>query len=236
MSKNKTIITLGKDSDSTEVSTRKSHLAKRIIIRFSEKNGFELIVPKRVSMKQAVDFLYKKEEWVLEKNRELQQKSRTIFENGRQITILGNIYTIKHSGSLRGVTKVEETNLLVSGIEEHISRKVRQFLINLAKSEISANTTIYSKNLNVKFSRITVRDTTTRWGSCSRSGNLSFSWRLVMAPREVLEYVVAHEVSHLKEMNHSKKFWDVVESIYPNYQQSKNWLKKHGHILHSYGE
>lgn len=229
-------IILGKDNNIVEVFPRKSRLAKRIIITLNKRNVFELIVPKRASMKQAIAFLYKKEAWILEKNQQLQKRNKTTFANTIQIPVLGEVYTITHSQNLRGITKIEDKKIIVSGLEEHIERKIKQFLIKLAKEEITKCAQIDTKKLGVSFSRITVRDTTTRWGSCSRSGNLSFSWRLVMAPRMVLEYVVAHEVAHLREMNHSKKFWNLVASIFPNYQQARNWLKVHGGDLHFYGD
>lgn len=233
---NKSTITLGKGDNIAEVSLRKSHLAKKIIIRISKKKGIELIVPKRVSYKRALDFLYSKENWVLQKSLVLQQKDRSVFTDGAEVPILDNKYIIKYSGNLRGVSKIEGGYLIISGLEEHIARKVQQFLVKLAKTVITERAKIEAAKLGVKFTTITIRDTTSRWGSCSRSGSLSFSWRLVMAPRAVLEYVVAHEIAHLVEMNHSQKFWDVVASIFPHYKQARRWLKTHGDVLHSYGD
>jgi hypothetical protein len=83
--------------------------------------------------------------------------------------------------------------------------------------------------------RITMRDTRSRWGSCSRAGNLNFSWRLVMAPENVLNYVVAHEVSHLRELNHSARFWALVDTLCPDVSDARGWLRKHGAELHRYG-
>lgn len=234
--KNTVSITLGKDDNIAEVFPRKSRLAKRIIIQLNKRNVFELIVPNRASMKQAIAFLYKKEAWILAKNHQLKQKNKTTFTNGTLIPILGKAYVIQHSQSLRGITRIEGNHLIVSGLAEHVERKIKQFLIKSAKEEIASCARINAKSLGVSFSRITVRDTTTRWGSCSRSGNLSFSWRLVMAPRMVLEYVVVHELAHLREMNHSKRFWNIVASIFPGYQHARNWLKTHGGDLHFYGD
>jgi len=85
-----------------------------------------------------------------------------------------------------------------------------------------------------KYSRINIRDTKSRWGSCSAEGNISYSWRLILAPNSVLDYLVVHEVSHLVEMNHSINFWNEVETLMPNYKEFRSWLKLNGERLHSY--
>jgi predicted metal-dependent hydrolase len=234
--KNKHSIIIGKGDNTAEVFPRKSRMAKRVIITITKRNVFELIVPKRASMKQAIAFLYKKEEWILEKSQQLRQRNKIIFTHNASIPILGKLYTIEHKQSLRGITKIEGKSIIVHGLAEHIERKIRQFLIKLAKEIITNHAQLDAETLGVKFKKITVRDTTSRWGSCSRDGNLSFSWRLIMAPQHVLEYVVAHELAHLREMNHSKKFWDIVAIIFPQFQQARNWLKAHGGDLHFYGE
>ena len=180
MSKYQNSVILGNGDNTVEILPRKSRLAKKIIIRISKRKGVELIVPTRVSLKKALDFLYTKESWVLQKNLELLNKSRINFAQFTKIPILGNNYIIKHSGNLRGISKIEDGHLIVSGLEEHIPRKTKQFLIKMAKEKITACANIEAKKLGVRFNRITVRDTTSRWGSCSRSGRISFSWRLVI--------------------------------------------------------
>ena len=85
--------------------------------------------------------------------------------------------------------------------------------------------------MNVTYGRIAVRDQKTRWGSCSAEGNLNFNWRLIFAPEGVLDYVVVHELAHRKEMNHSARFWGVVESYMPEYKKNQAWLKENGNLL-----
>lgn len=229
-------IIIGKDENTVEVFPRKSRLARRIIIRISKKRGVELVIPTRASLKSAIAFLHTKEQWVLDRCAEIQGKNCIKFTETTQISILGDIYTISHSGNLRGVTKIEGENLVVSGLPEHIERKTKKFLMQKAKEEITIRAHIEAEKLGVKFSHITVRDTTSRWGSCSASGNLSFSWRLVLAPRAVMEYVVAHEIAHIMEMSHNSRFWSVVASICPSHAHSRRWLKANGELLHSYGD
>lgn len=103
-----------------------------------------------------------------------------------------------------------------------------------AREIITQKALYYSSLLGVKYNRIAIKDTSTRWGSCSSLGNLNFSWRLILAPDYVLEYVVIHELCHLLEMNHSKAFWNNVASLQPSYKISRDWLKNHGQELMQY--
>ncbi len=235
MIKNERTLCLGEDCDSVEVSTRVSPRAKKITLKITGHNGVELVIPKNVSDKQAMHFLYSKQQWIIEKSKEIGIKSRTKFEEGAEIPIQGSVYKVEYGGSIRGKTRLEGDKLIVCGERGVLSKRVRAFLQELAKKEISARAEIEALKLGVKYSRITVRDTNSRWGSCSHKKNLSFSWRLIMAPRDVLEYVVAHEVAHIIEMNHSKNFWELVESIFPEHRSSRKWLKDNGVMLHTYG-
>lgn len=225
---------LGGDENSIEVNPRKSARAKKISIKISSHNGVELIIPKNTSAARALKFLYSKEDWIVNKSREIRETEQVDIIEGAKIPVQGKFYSIKHSGSLRGVTHLHGDLIVVSGPEESIARKVINFLKQLAKKEITSRAEIEAMKLGVNYKKITVRDTTSRWGSCSHNKNLSFSWRLILAPKEVLDYVVAHEISHLLEMNHSKNFWNIVESIYPDHQSPRKWLKENGQSLHMY--
>jgi len=112
---------------------------------------------------------------------------------------------------------------------------VRDFLIKRAKAEISPRAMAYADRIGRRVSRISLRDPRSRWGSCTSDGALSFSWRLILAPEAVLDYVVAHEVAHMVELNHSHRFWAVVRDIAGDTRSAKVWLKEHGTRLHRYG-
>jgi len=112
---------------------------------------------------------------------------------------------------------------------------VRDYLKREAKRDLDAASRLAAMALGVEFRRISVRDQTSRWGSCSSTGVLSYSWRLIFAPPFVLEYLAAHEVAHLVEMNHSRRFWRLVEHICPHVGRAKTWLDAHGGDLHRYG-
>src|SRR5262249_4446897 len=104
-----------------------------------------------------------------------------------------------------------------------------------AKRDLEIAAKHYADKLGVRYRRLSIRDQASRWGSCSTTGVLSFSWRLVLAPRHVLDYLAAHEVAHLVEMNHSRRFWRVLRRICPEMERAKAWLDAHGTDLHRYG-
>jgi predicted metal-dependent hydrolase len=125
--------------------------------------------------------------------------------------------------------------ICVSGGEQHGPRRLADWLRALAKSELTQRTFHHAENLGCQPKRISVRDQSTRWGSCSTAGTISFSWRLIFAPTFVLDYVAAHEAAHLREMNHGPRFWRLVRDTMPEMQKARNWLKQNGAELHRFG-
>ena len=117
----------------------------------------------------------------------------------------------------------------------HINRRIGDFLRREAKRELEAASLRYASELGVSIRRVSVRDQASRWGSCSTAGVLSYSWRLILAPDFVLNYLAAHEVAHLVEMNHSVRFWRLVRRLFPDHERAKVWLDVHGSDLHRYG-
>ena len=126
--------------------------------------------------------------------------------------------------------------LCVAGDPAHMARRVRDYLKREAKRDLEAASRRYAALLGVTIKRISVRDQASRWGSCTAAGVLSYSWRLILAPPYVLDYLAAHEVAHLVEMNHSRKFWRVVARVCPEWERAKTWLTTQGNALHRYGE
>lgn len=146
-----------------------------------------------------------------------------------------HLIVLYHPNSSKHII-ISENRLLISHAvkESNIARIIVFYLKQLVKDEISNYAWKISQLLQVQYNKISIRDTRSRWGSCSSSGNLSFSWRLIFAPRYVMEYVVVHELCHILEMNHSHRFWKLVRNVCPDYMHAKEWLKKHGRSLHSY--
>jgi predicted metal-dependent hydrolase len=123
----------------------------------------------------------------------------------------------------------------VAGGFEHLDRRVHDFLKREARRDLQKAAERYADVLDVKVKRLSIRDQSSRWGSCTSSGSLSFSWRLILAPPFVLDYLAAHEVAHLVEMNHSPRFWKVVGRICNHVERAKRWLDAEGNDLHRYG-
>ena len=123
----------------------------------------------------------------------------------------------------------------VAGESAHVPRRIKDFLRRAALEDLEAAVARHTAALGIPARRITIRDTTSRWGSCSSQGHLNFSWRLILAPPLVLDYLAAHEVAHLKEMNHSHRFWALTHKLCPRTEEAEAWLKRHGAGLHAYG-
>lgn len=173
----------------------------------------------------------RKRVWI--KSRIAETPKRIPFVHGAVLPLLGKTVIIEHMGG-RGLAHLVGKVLKVPGDEEFVSRRVRDFLKETARCEITRLAHEKSAVLGKTVRKITIRDTTSLWGSCSRKGHLSFSWRLVLAPSEVLDYLVAHEVAHLVHMNHSPAFWQVVAGLCPDYATHRAWLRKHGESCHQY--
>src|SRR5262249_39572655 len=124
--------------------------------------------------------------------------------------------------------------LCVAGDAAHVGRRVTDFLKREAKRDLAAASRHYADRLGVRLRRVSIRDQSSRWGSCSSTGMLSYSWRLILAPEFVLDYLAAHEVAHLVEMNHSPRFWRTVLGVCPDTRRAKVWLDAHGADLHRY--
>ena len=162
------------------------------------------------------------------------------FAHGAVIPLRGIDHRIVHRRERRGTVWVEdgeagEPRLCVAGEEPHIARRIGDFLRREVKADLETASRRAAAALDVTIKRISIRDQLSRWGSCSTTGVLSYSWRLIFAPPFVLDYLAAHEVAHLVEMNHSPRFWRLVERICPHAARAKSWLDAHGADLHRYG-
>jgi predicted metal-dependent hydrolase len=134
-----------------------------------------------------------------------------------------------------GVVRRENGVVTAPGAPEHLARRVTDFLKAEARREIALRTRAKAASLGKPVTAITIRDTKSRWGSCNSAGRIAFSWRLIMAPEFVLDYVVAHEVAHLAELNHGVRFWRLCASLTEaDPKAARAWLKRHGPELHSY--
>jgi predicted metal-dependent hydrolase len=208
--------------------------AQRIILRLDYGASRIVVVrPKRTSRQEAKRFALNNRNWIEERIDQLPEG--VPFAHGETIPFLGLPHRIRHRPNARGVVWCEELEIHVAGHKEHVSRRVADWLRLEARREIEARARAKAEQIGKRVTRIILRDTTSRWGSCSTDGQLSFSWRLIFAPRHVLDYVISHEVAHLKEMNHGPRFWALCRDLCRNIVGAREWLDQNGTDLYRYG-
>lgn len=215
-----------------QVAVKRSALARRISLRIDPARGAVLMLPVKARLAEGERFLLAHRVWLAERLARL--PGPVALADGATLPLLGVPHPVRHvPGARRGVW-VEGGEILVSGLPEHVGRRTADFLKSEAKRLIAPRAQDMAARLGRKTGRITVKDTKSRWGSCSSTGDLAFSWRLVLAPEQILDYVVAHEVAHLVQMNHSPAFWAVVESLVGDHRPARRWLKINGAGLHRF--
>ncbi len=222
------------DGRDIEVSIRRSARARRIAIRVDPAiGGAELVLPPRVGEAAGMSFLKERTDWLAARLAALPVDIP--FADGAMIPYRGTPHSIVHAPVARRGVWIDDNHIFVSGQASHLPRRLHDWLRRDARSAITPIVAEKTTLLERRAGRISIRSQKSRWGSCAANGNLSFNWRLILAPPEVLEYVVAHEVGHLAEANHSPAFWAVVDTLCPNAQAGRQWLRQNGAELFRYG-
>jgi predicted metal-dependent hydrolase len=222
-----------------KVAVKRRSTARRFTLRVSHASGeVVLTLPERGDLKAARLFAEAHGGWIA--TRLLKRPDGIPFQTGALVPVRGVPHRVVHWSTIRGLTRATvdldgQAILAVSGETGHVARRVTDFLKKEALKDLAAAVDRHSAALGIPARKIAVRDTSSRWGSCSSKGHLSFSWRLIMAPPMVLDYLAAHEVAHLKEMNHSHRFWTLTHKLCPATEEAEAWLKRRGTSLHQYG-
>ena len=213
------------------VFLRQSTRARRISLRVSRLDGkVTLTHPAHVPEREALEFAHSRANWLrghlgavpdaipiaLGASLPVEGRSRQLVAGRGRAVLLG------------------ADEIAVPGPDSTVAKRVESFLKLMARDQLAEASDRYAASLGRTFQRISLRDTRSRWGSCSSRGTLMYSWRLIMAPPDVLQYVAAHEVAHLAEMNHSKSYWDGLMRIHGPYDAPRRWLREHGGTLHRY--
>ncbi len=199
-------------------------------LRIDTKTGMPLVVmPKYCAQKKALDFAVANAEWLLDRMQSTQ--SSIVLEDNQQLCILGENLTIKHQNKLRGVTEKVENELYIFGEPEMLKKRVIDYIKKNIKAYAQEIIDYYSVKLGVFCSDLKIKDTTSRWGSCNNKGEISICWKLAFAPLPVLDYIIIHEVVHLKHFDHSEKFWKAVEKLFPSYKRAQKWLQANQNML-----
>ncbi len=212
-----------------EIRLRRSARARRLSLRVSSLDGaVTMTVPSRLPVAEAIAFAGDRREWILQAR--AQSRSSVTVAHGAKLPVEGEVCRVDAE---RVRAPRLERGVLTVPVRAP-GRSTAAFLKCLARDRLAVACDARAGALGVSYSSIALRDTRSRWGSCSHAGRLMFSWRLAMAPPEVLDYVAAHEVAHLVRMDHSPAFWRVVERLVPGWRQHRRWLHQHGGDLHAY--
>ncbi|HEV2185927.1 MAG TPA: SprT family zinc-dependent metalloprotease [Stellaceae bacterium] len=209
------------------ISIRVSPRARRLSLRVdAAKRGIELVLPRRFSPETALHFVSSHRGWIAARIAAM-PPPRHLGE-GASVPVFGVPHRVRHERDPAAPpVAIADGEIRVKGDPAHLPRRVRDHLTALAKRDFAARARTTAARIGKSVTRVGVRDPRSRWGSCSSKGALSFSWRLVLAPEAVIDYVVAHEVAHLVEMNHGARFWRLVASLVPDVDKSRAWLRRH---------
>jgi predicted metal-dependent hydrolase len=214
-------------SGPAQVRWRRSKRARRVSLRIDAKGGSVVItLPLRVARATGMALLVEHADWVAERLRVL--PGQIVFADGASLPLHGRSHVIRHVAAARCAVTARDGEILVSGEAPFLPRRVADFLRAEAKRVLAPLAFEKAARIGAKPARISFKDTSSRWGSCSSRGNLAFSWRLAMAPGFVQDYVVAHEVAHLRHMNHSPQFWAEVAGLTAHVDAAHAWLRREG--------
>ncbi len=211
-----------------------SDRAKRLILRI-ETGGqaLRVTVPAGVPAREVDRFVERHHGWLEQRLAKVPVKPQV--RPGTKLPLRGVPHLIVHEPGSRGSVSIGEVDgqpaLIVHGDRTHLPRRLADFLKREAKKDIELLVARHTATVGRKAKTVKFRDTSSRWGSCTSDGNLSFSWRIMMAPPLIIDYLVAHEVAHLKEMNHGPKFWKLCGDLCPRTDEAKAWLKRNGSAL-----
>ncbi len=222
------------DGIDAPLALRVSPRATRLSLRIDSGSGeVRVVVPRSAQEAEVARFVARNAEWV--RRRLAALPPHRPFAHGAVVPYLGVEHRVVHDPACRRPVDRAHGTFLVGGRADHLARRLTDYLKAAARREITVRAHAKAAAIRRRVAGITVRDTRSRWGSCSAAGRLNFSWRLILAPDLVLDYVVAHEVAHLDEMNHGPRFWALVERLHPDLNAARRWLRARGAGLHRYG-
>ncbi|MBS1186306.1 MAG: metal-dependent hydrolase [Burkholderiaceae bacterium] len=213
--------------------------SKRRSIGFSiDRDGLRITAPRWVTLADIDQAIRSKQRWIIDKLRECQsataqrQAQQITWRDGATLPYLGSPITLRLRRASRAMVTFDETSreltLLLTGdaTEAQLRSRTLKWLQQQAASVFAARMPVYAERLDVRYRTMKLSSATTRWGSCSMRGTICLNWRLIHLPETLIDYVVAHELSHLREMNHSERFWAAVESVYPDYRTARQALRE----------
>lgn len=216
------------------LTVMRAQRARRVRLRVDARKGEAvLVLPPRAALREGRAFAQSQAAWLRARLAEL--PPRVEFAPGAEISLGGVNHVLRWDrGGPARVTLVDGV-IRVGGDREKFAHRVTEWLKRRAREKVTRRAEAVAERIDKKIRRISIRDPRARWGSCTHKGDLSFSWRLILAPTYVLDYVVVHEVAHLVHLHHGPTFWRAVEKLMPDYGAAREWLDQHGPELQRYG-
>lgn len=220
---------IGNPENPISVTIRRHPRARRITLKVVPRRGAELVLPKRASLRSGAAFAREKVEWI---EKQLgRMPILTQIASGQTLSVMGREIEVCHNDNHSCRPHLNDNRLEIGGSAELVHRSVKTWLKRLAEETLTPIAKDYAEQLGVDVASVRVREMHSRWGSCSADKKLSFCWRLILAPEPIIHYLAAHEVAHLRHMNHSPRFWQTVEELYPDYKAARQWLRQNGGSL-----
>lgn len=227
------------------INFRRSKRAKRLKLQLNHSGEFAVVAPWMVPKKLVQVFINQNSDWIQKQSAQLVAREidhpKFTYRSGDQFYYFGERIelVVKPCIKKRPSIKVREDKMMISLYSEvsksegiqMIKKTIEKFYRQKAEEVIHDRLQYFNEFYSFRYNRVTLRDQKTRWGSCSSKGNLNFNWRLIMAPIEVIDYVVVHELCHLKEMNHSRRYWALVEKTTPDHKRWRKWLRDNQYLL-----
>ena len=215
------------DGRSVTIAIRRSRRARRLALKLDRRRaGIELVLPWRTALGRGLSFAEAQADWIAARLADL--PARVYLDDGAVVPFRGIEHRLRHLPGVPTGIRLEADEILISGTADDLARRLTSWLKRTARAALEVRARDYADQLDTEFHGLRVGDARTRWGSCSAAGRLTFSWRLILAPDWVLDYVVAHEVAHLVELNHGSRFWRLVEDLAPDRHNAQAWLKTNG--------
>lgn len=222
-----------KEALGIDIKVVQSRSLGKLSLRIDSKARIPVLsVPKFCSRRRAVNFVNENMDWIEQSLQKLPEIRK--FTDGETISLFGKEVIICHTPQSRRGVWIENDKLYVSGNAEFLHRRVRDYIRRNAAEEFYKRTKRLADILQCELNGITIKDTKSRWGSCSSLQHINYSWRIALAPDYVIDYLMAHEAAHLQYQNHSDDFWQCVTALYPEWRKGNRWLKQHGKELYSY--
>lgn len=205
----------------------------KLILRIDSKERLPVLsVPHFCSQRRAVKFVNENMDWILQSLAKLPEIKK--FSDGETISLFGQNITISHRPQEKGGVWIENDLLCVSGDSQFLHRRIRDYIRRRAKDEFYMRSKKLAEQIGCTLNGVVIKDTKSRWGSCSSLNNINYSWRIALAPNFVIDYLMAHEVSHLLHQDHSESFWKCVAKLCPEWSKGNSWLRRNGKTLYAY--